>query len=311
MWFADRLFGKIEVLSLYNTNKCNIDCIYCFSDKNKVDGLSFEDKISVIDQARQMGAGAVLLAGSGEPMMDKDFFPLIRYISKAGMKPVVLTNGILITRDIAMDLKKSNARVAVKIPSFDKEILEKLAGKKGVYRMLDFKSGTKNKKIPSFLKYLIEIYDKKDLSVSVPLTKINYESLNGLIDFCEENGIRIMIETLIYTGNAKKNISDLKLTQNQEKNIIELIKNRLPHLGKTTTCFFERNPVVESDGNIAVCFSRSANVGNVKDRPLAKLFKELHKKYKNEFRRKIHNKTIGITCNGIGNCRGREYHNLK
>jgi len=308
MDFMNRLMGKIEVLSLYNTNKCNINCIYCLSDKSKEDGLSFEDKISVVRQAKQMGAKAVFLAGSGEPMMDKDFFSLIKYISKAGLKPVVLTNGIMITRKVARKLKESNTMIGVKIPSFNKKILEKLAGTKDAYKMINFKSGEKSIKIPAFLKYLLEIFNTKDLRVSIPLTKINFESINGVIDFCEEYDIKIMIETLIYTGNAGKNISELKLTSNQEKDLIELIKNRLPHLTASKPCFFENNPVIESDGNIAVCLSRSANVGNVKDKPLAKLFKELHKKYKNEFKRKIQNKTVGITCNGLGNCRGREYY---
>jgi len=311
MGFIDCLMGKIEVISLYNTNKCNINCIYCLSDKSKEDGLSFEDKISVIRQAKQMGAKAVFLAGSGEPMMDKDFFPLIKSISITGMKPVVLTNGILITRKVAKELKKNNVMIGMKIPSLDKKILEKLAGTKNAYKMLDFKSGSKSIKIPAFLKNLLEIFDTKDLRVSIPLTKINFESINEVIDFCEEYDIKIMIETLIYTGNAEKNISTLKLTDDQEKNLIELVKNRLPHFAKSGPCRFERNPVVESDGNIAVCLSRSANVGNVKDEPLAKLFKKLHKKYKNEFTRKIQNKTVGMTCNGLGNCRGREYYNKK
>lgn len=314
MKILNRLFNRIDILSFYTTTKCNLNCIYCLSDKHKRECLTLEDKKSVIAQARKMGARSVYLAGSGEPLMDKDLFPLLEYINSQGMQPVVITNGTLISKKTAKQLYNSNVIVCVKVPSFDKKILEELAGKKGVYKLINFEYFFNNRKIkikiPSFLKYLIEEFkDKKRLEVGVPVSKINIVSLIDIIEFCKRNGIKIYVESLIYKGNALKNYSKLKMSPMEEKKLIELIETSLPYFKHKRECIFESNPFIDVDGSIAICFSRSADVGTIKEKPLADLFREVRKKYKDEFKRKIDKSRVEITYHGLGSCRGRSLYN--
>jgi len=62
-------------------------------------GKAFIDDISVF------GAPVMLFSG-GEPLMHPHFLDLCFYAKSKGMRAVVSTNGTLITRELAKELKK-------------------------------------------------------------------------------------------------------------------------------------------------------------------------------------------------------------
>ncbi len=52
------------------------------------------------------------VASGGELLMRKDLLELAKYATDKGMRAVISTNGTLITKDIAAELKKSACRMS-------------------------------------------------------------------------------------------------------------------------------------------------------------------------------------------------------
>lgn len=81
-----------EVAHLEISNRCNMDCTYCYvSDKNGIE-LSTRDWKSIIDNLAMAGIFQVSFGG-GEPTLRKDLITLARYVSKRGMNLGMTTNG--------------------------------------------------------------------------------------------------------------------------------------------------------------------------------------------------------------------------
>lgn len=125
---------QIDILSNYT---CNFKCIYCYSAMGRSSKQAkFEDIKAIIDYLfksgkKQTNPYIINFSGGGEPLLS---FPLIRqtisYIQEvtAGTNYRyslgMVTNGSLLTEDIALYLKENNVNIAV---SF--EILEDLQNK--------------------------------------------------------------------------------------------------------------------------------------------------------------------------------------
>jgi len=91
------------------TKKCNSNCIYCLATelmKGKED-LSTETILNVISQLPDLGAWLLILSG-GEPFIRKDIFEILKYTDDLEILTQILTNGTLITKDVAKKLSKIN-----------------------------------------------------------------------------------------------------------------------------------------------------------------------------------------------------------
>ncbi len=98
---------KKPVIVWNMTKRCNLKCVHCYAHAVKVDGV---DDISTV-QARHMiddlaayGCPVMLFSG-GEPLVREDLVELARHATEKGMRAVISTNGTLITREKARELK--------------------------------------------------------------------------------------------------------------------------------------------------------------------------------------------------------------
>lgn len=90
------------------TYACNLNCVHCYLQavREDQDILSFTQITSIIDQFSAAGGLELNLSG-GEPLLRPDLVEIIAY---AAAKPLVvrlLSNGILITADLAQRLKQA------------------------------------------------------------------------------------------------------------------------------------------------------------------------------------------------------------
>ena len=108
-------------INLMITGKCNLNCLHCFNAKDNAPlntELSYEQIISILDQARDIGVIAFTLTG-GEPLVHKRFLDIIRAIYERNMHVFELnTNGLLITQDMLDEFKRLGCDPLIKI-SFD------------------------------------------------------------------------------------------------------------------------------------------------------------------------------------------------
>ena len=89
-----------------------------------------------VRQAGAMGAQSVVVIGGGEPTLHPQFRELISFISSLGMIPMIFTNTIAMTRDLAEFLYANNASVMGKLDSLRAEVQDFLAGREGAFERI-------------------------------------------------------------------------------------------------------------------------------------------------------------------------------
>jgi 12,18-didecarboxysiroheme deacetylase len=89
------------------TRRCNLKCVHCYAravDPEGKDEISTEQAKQIIDDLAAYGAPVMLFSG-GEPLVRQDLTELAHYAVGKGMRAVISTNGTLITKEKAKELK--------------------------------------------------------------------------------------------------------------------------------------------------------------------------------------------------------------
>ncbi|OIO02655.1 MAG: 12,18-didecarboxysiroheme deacetylase [Desulfovibrionaceae bacterium CG1_02_65_16] len=91
------------------TKRCNLKCVHCYAQAvdpdQGVDDISTDQAKTMIDDLAAYGAPVILFSG-GEPLVRKDLVELANYATQKGMRAVISTNGTLITKEKARELKQ-------------------------------------------------------------------------------------------------------------------------------------------------------------------------------------------------------------
>lgn len=98
-----RLMRTPKSVDLSITNRCNLNCAYCYHFESEGDSgtdLPTEAWLSFFEELTSCAVLDVTLAG-GEPFLRKDLKELIEGIVKNRMRFSILTNGTLVTDEIA------------------------------------------------------------------------------------------------------------------------------------------------------------------------------------------------------------------
>ncbi len=273
-----------------------------------------------------MGARIVSLSGSGEPLLYKDIVPLIDYARSLGMSVIMFTSGALVTEEIARFLWTNQVEVYFKLYSLDPEEFDAMVGIKNAYRWVEhsYESGGEKKdvRIPSGLKYLLELRDRDGrdsgrqsdlIKTETVITRVNHNSIPEVARFCKENGLFLFFEPPVFKGRALENYSELALSpdeyQELHRRLVDILGEGFLENLRSEGCQCEENPVVWTNGEIGFCTSRAANVGNVRNAPLSELYQEARKL-------KLQEDCLINSKNPPQNryfrtCTSRRYHELK
>ncbi|MBN1585213.1 radical SAM protein [Candidatus Uhrbacteria bacterium] len=157
------------------TNGCNLRCLHCRPDSH-IGAANL--RTATIDQflsnERRLGSGSLTVTG-GEPLLVwKSTKHALGTAQKMGMDLGLLTNGTLVTGEIADFLAKNGVRVQVSLDSVDPVTFRRMRGC-DVQRVIDGIRMLKRK----------GIY----VSVSYSLCRLTHESANDVIFFCLEEKI--------------------------------------------------------------------------------------------------------------------------
>ena len=118
------------------TYRCQCKCVHCAAEAFSRPGrreLETQELISVIDQARRLGALEIVFSG-GEPLLRKDIFDLVSHAHDAGLIIRLNTNGLLLDREHVSELKKAGLnQCGVSIDAPDPESHDRLRGVPGAF----------------------------------------------------------------------------------------------------------------------------------------------------------------------------------
>lgn len=220
--YEARNSNRLLAIRLETNKSCNLRCRYCYagSGEDLVEMADFKNLKRIISEAKELGIESVVVIGGGEPTLYPDFRELVAYIDSLGIIPVVFSNTVLITDELAEYLYKHNASVMGKLDSLKPEVQDYMAGRAGAFR--DIKKGletlikagfseTEEPEEPTKPGKTAKPRELR-LGISFVSNKMNLEEIEEIWHFCRQNNIFPNMEILTPTGRANDELEDKLLT---------------------------------------------------------------------------------------------------
>jgi len=197
------------------TRACNLKCRHCYAHAVERSGekeLTTEQALTMIDDLADFGVPVILFSG-GEPLVRRDIVTLASYAVDKGIRAVISTNGTLITKEVARELRRVGlSYVGISLDGMEK-INDQFRGKKGAFEAA--MSGIKN-------------CQDAGLKVGLRFTinRLNMDEIPRIFDLLEASNIpRVCFYHLVYAGRG----SDLMaqdLDQKETRRAVDLITDR-------------------------------------------------------------------------------------
>lgn len=287
----NKKLNELSEIRISITSKCNLSCNYCYDDSSRNNNRKIdlkEIKCAVIEGKKQ-GLVTVSFTG-GEPLLEKTrLIDAISYCHDARLKTGILTNGTLVTKQVAEKLKKvglSWARISLD-GSCD-----------------SVNSMTRGIGIDSIVES-IKHFRECDMPVILrpTITPFNLKDVENLMNLALNNDVqRIDFQPYLPLGNNRDNefLIPLKETQETAKKLMKLRRKYVGMLDivlysgwfEFTLESYDKTPpylsrcgrdslFINNNGDIKSCPPMKKVVGNIFNRNLLDVFN------KNYFLRQI------------------------
>jgi len=194
------------------SRRCNLRCVHCYADSEnqRYEGeLSTEEARTMIDDLAGFGVPVLLFSG-GEPLMRKDMLQLAAYAGEKGIRPVISTNGTLITRQKADEIVAAGvAYVGISLDGIG-ETNDYFRGVSGAFKLA--LRGIRN---------CVEAGQKVGLRLT--LTRHTYRDLAQIFELIEREEIdRACFYHLVYSGRGR-GLADDDLSHEETRAAVDFI----------------------------------------------------------------------------------------
>ena len=197
------------------TQRCNLRCVHCYAraqDKVYHGELTTEESKVFIQDLSDFGVPVILFSG-GEPTLRKDIIELATWAKQLGVRPVLSTNGTLITEQLAEAIAQVGfGEVGISIDGIG-AANDRFRGQEGAFEAA--LSGIRRLKV---LEHRV--------SLRLTITRHNFRELPAIFDLVEREGIdRICFYHLAYAGRA----SDMQaedVSHEETREVVDLIIDR-------------------------------------------------------------------------------------
>ena len=212
----------LSEISIEILQRCPNRCIYCSSHSNPqaTHLIPFEIIKNVIDDAKSLGCKIVCLSG-GEPFLHPQILDIISYIAKQQLTCYVYTSGIYMKDEVYSSLP--NEYIEAIRGMVDKVIFNVEADSSALYDQImgtdvggfDMMKKSINDCVSSGL--VVETH-------VVPM-QVNFKHLKSIFEMCYQLGVsKVSILRLVLQGRALENLSLVKLTGEDSREVTKLIK---------------------------------------------------------------------------------------
>jgi len=212
----------LSEISIEILQRCPNRCIYCSSHSNPqaTHIISFEIIKNIIDDAKSLGCKTVCLSG-GEPFLHPQILDIISYIAKQQLICYVYTSGIYMKDEVYSSLP--NEYIEAIRGMVDKLIFNVEADSSALYDQImgtdvggfDMMKKSINDCVSSGL--VVETH-------VVPM-QVNFKHLKSIFEMCYQLGVsKVSILRLVLQGRALVNLSLVKLTGEDSREVTKLIK---------------------------------------------------------------------------------------
>ena len=299
-------------------------CDHCYreSGEESVGELTTEQGKKLITEIKKAGFMIMIFSG-GEPLMRPDIVELIAHARNEGLRPVIGSNGTLLTEELALRLKEAGAvRIGISLDSMDPVKHNQLRKYEKAYE--EAVRG-------------MEICNKVGLEFQIHTTvmKWNLPEMEALTDFAVTKGAKAHhLFFLIPTGRGLNIESDMLNEEEYEEvlnKVLEKQKNVNIEIKPTCAPQFMRIAkekemnmrfskgciagisycIISPKGDVQPCAYFDLRVGNVKDQAFDKIWKEspaFQKMRTEEYSGGCGDCNYKYICGG---CRARAFYNYE
>lgn len=273
------------IISWNSTNQCNMYCDHCYRDAGAkvADELSTGEAKAMLEEIAKAGFKIMIFSG-GEPLMRLDLYELVAYAKSLGLRPVLGTNGTLITLEAARKLKEAGLMGAgISLDSMDEQKHDELRRYRGAFR--EAIQGMKNCREAGL-----------PFQVHTTVFDWNQDELEAITDFAVEIGaVAHHFFFLVPTGRAV-NIEEESLRAEAYERVLTRIleKQKQVNIELKPTCApqfmriakemgmemrFQRGClagthycIISPKGDVQPCAYLNIPLGNVRDIPFSQLW---------------------------------------
>ncbi|RPF42474.1 radical SAM protein with 4Fe4S-binding SPASM domain [Thermodesulfitimonas autotrophica] len=211
--FRERPVGPVVVWN--STRACNLRCRHCYASATPgpAEGeLTTAEAQRFIDGLAEANVPVLLFSG-GEPLLRPDFFELVNYARERGIRPVISTNGTLITREVAQRIKEAGVGyVGISLDGLE-ELNDRMRAVKGAYKLA--LTGIKN---------CVAVGQRVGLRFTI--TRENYQDVAAIFDLVEQEEInRVCFYHLVTVGRGR-NLREEDLDPATKRKVVDLIIER-------------------------------------------------------------------------------------
>jgi radical SAM protein with 4Fe4S-binding SPASM domain len=200
-------------VGLQLTNKCNLDCRFCYFKNDAHHGdqvLSSREIFSVIDDLKKMNISVLALTG-GEPLLREDHVDILRHCTRRRLLTGIATNGTLLTAGLVKEHRK--AGLAWYHLSIDgaSDAAQADARGSGVFEKVDT---------------AIDLMRGSgvDIIATTVISRENFRGLAGIADYVCRKGIKIWSPTIVLPcGKAREYLRDNLFTKEEVRSVYEAI----------------------------------------------------------------------------------------
>jgi 12,18-didecarboxysiroheme deacetylase len=203
------------------TSRCNLKCTHCYASVGAgqpcANELDTREALAVIDDLAAFGAPVVLFSG-GEPFVRPDILTLARHAAAKGLRVVFSTNGTLIDKALAAEIKAIGVSYAGISIDGTEAVHDRFRACGGAFR-----------------KAIEGIRNCREAGVKVGLrvtmTRDNAGEIPAIFDLMEQERIpRICLYHLVYSGRGADLVAhDLTAAQRRETLDLIIDRTRLLH----------------------------------------------------------------------------------
>lgn len=237
---------KLSSATIMLTKRCNLYCKHCIVSAGTLKDKEFfstEQILSIIDKLGKCGLKNITLTG-GEPLVRKDFKEIVSYIKeKWDMRIDLMTNGTLITEELAAFLAKNIYSINISVDGANEESCSVIRGK-----------GTFGKVIKAINN--LHAVGFENITLSIVETQANLMCMDKFLELCSELKVKPLRRIFEESGRAEQYKEILsKLPDRECKNCSpNLSYEELRRMTRGRTCRAGYNTLsIDDRGNISPC----------------------------------------------------------
>ncbi|KKR11064.1 MAG: hypothetical protein A3D24_01905 [Candidatus Blackburnbacteria bacterium RIFCSPHIGHO2_02_FULL_39_13] len=181
-WLNQKITPFPRVITLYVTNKCNLNCPMClnanYRNKSQTKGITVNTINKILPELKKYKP-LVCITG-GEPLLNQELFEIITLLSKNKILTSMTTNGYLLEKHAQRIADSGLEFLSVSLDHYLEEKHDKGRGVKNTY-----------KKLIVGINKLAEIRRNtpSNIKINTVIRKDNFSELSRMYDFIESIGI--------------------------------------------------------------------------------------------------------------------------